>query len=69
MLLNVFLVLWIIKVYLVGRSSILNFLESKSMELIQELICIFFTQSKKNSRVHWIGQHCGNKRSMDFEEH
>ncbi len=28
-LLNVFLVLWIIKVYLVGRSSILNVLESK----------------------------------------
>jgi len=34
-----------------------------------EPICIFFTQSKKNLGVHWIGQHCGNKRSMDFEEH
>jgi len=39
------------------------------MELIGEPICIFFTQSKKNSRVHWIGQHYGNKKLVDFEEH
>lgn len=39
-----------------------------NIKVLQNLY-VFFSQSKKNSRVCWIGQHCGNMGLVNFKEH